>query len=203
MLLVWGGIQILMGIAYSQILEWVLHNKVLHGKRAINGKLFSFHFHHHHAITRKNDGLDPMYKQSPFQRNGPSKELRALALLALPHIAVLPIVPFFIFGTYIGAIRYYYVHRKSHIDLEWAKENVPWHYDHHMGPNQHANWGVTGCWVDVLMGTRQPYYNTDKYHKDEIRRAARKERTRHRAATKSEHSPAGNPDISQPAADAS
>lgn len=43
------------------------------------------------------------------------------------------------------------------MDLEWAKKHVPWHYDHHMGKNQDANWGVTTDWVDKLLGTRIKY----------------------------------------------
>ena len=34
---------------------------------------------------------------------------------------------------------------------------LPWHYDHHMGKNQNANWGVTTDWVDRLAGTRIKY----------------------------------------------
>ena len=60
-------------------------------------------------------------------------------------------------GLLVGAFRYYYVHKKSHLDLEWAKKKVPWHYEHHMGKNQDANWGVTADWVDRLMGTRIKY----------------------------------------------
>ena len=144
-----------------------------------------------------------MYSSPPWGKDGPSKEVRALALLALPHSLMLPFAPFFILGTYIGAIRYYFVHRKSHIDLEWAKENVPWHYDHHMGPNQHANWGVTGCWMDIIMGTREPYLNTERYQKDEIKRALKKERNHHKVAIKSEHLLADSQDNPQRVSDAS
>jgi len=49
------------------------------------------------------------------------------------------------------------VHRKAHLDTEWGKKNLPWHYDHHMGKNQNANWGVTTDWVDRLAGTRIKY----------------------------------------------
>ena len=44
-------------------------------------------------------------------------------------------------------------------NVEWAKENIPWHYDHHMGKNQDANWGVTTDWVDRLLNTRIKYFN--------------------------------------------
>lgn len=62
--------------------------------------------------------------------------------------------PFFVLGAWYSAGHYYYVHRRSHLDPEWAKTHVPWHYDHHMNTNQDANWCVTRPWFDYLMGTR-------------------------------------------------
>ena len=38
-----------------------------------------------------------------------------------------------------------------------GKKYVPWHYDHHMGKNQDANWGVTTDWVDKLAGTKSSH----------------------------------------------
>lgn len=35
------------------------------------------------------------------------------------------------------------MHRRSHLEPEWAKKRIPWHYDHHMNSNQDANWCVT------------------------------------------------------------
>ena len=43
------------------------------------------------------------------------------------------------------------------MDVEWAKKNIPWHYEHHMGNNQDANWGVTNSFWDLLIGTRVKY----------------------------------------------
>jgi hypothetical protein len=42
-----------------------------------------------------------------------------------------------------------------------------------MGPQQHANWCVTRPWMDVIMGTRQPYVGSDKEQAD-VARAARR-----------------------------
>ena len=66
----------------------------------------------------------------------------------------MPIAPFFTLGTYYAAGRYFYVHRRSHLDPEWGKKKIPWHYDHHMHSNQDANWCVTRPWFDYVMGTR-------------------------------------------------
>jgi len=54
------------------------------------------------------------------------------------------------------------MHQKAHQDVEWAKKYMPWHYDHHMGRNQHANWGVTTAFWDLIMGTREKYYDENE-----------------------------------------
>ena len=55
---------------------------------------------------------------------------------------------------------YWHVHRKSHLDPAWARANLPWHVDHHLGPDQHANWCVTWPGMDYLLGTRKPWVGT-------------------------------------------
>ena len=72
-------------------------------------------------------------------------------------VPLIPVAPFFVGTMWYSAANYYVKHRRSHLDVEWAKEHLPWHYDHHMGPNQHANWCVTWPWFDFVMGTRKPY----------------------------------------------
>ena len=47
--------------------------------------------------------------------------------------------------------------RRAHLDPEWAREHLPWHYDHHMGRDQNANWCVTYPLFDYVMGTRRKY----------------------------------------------
>ena len=75
------------------------------------------------------------------------------------------ISPLFYFTLVICGIRYYLIHKKSHLDPKWAKKNVPWHYDHHMGKNQDANWGVTTDWVDRVAGTRMYYIDRNETHR--------------------------------------
>ena len=55
------------------------------------------------------------------------------------------------------ALAYFLIHRKSHLDPSWAKKYAPWHYDHHMGKNQDANWCVTFPLWDHILGTRKHY----------------------------------------------
>jgi sterol desaturase/sphingolipid hydroxylase (fatty acid hydroxylase superfamily) len=53
------------------------------------------------------------------------------------------------------AVRYFYIHRKAHLDIQWALEHVPWHYDHHTGKDQDMNWGVTTDFWDIVFKTRK------------------------------------------------
>jgi sterol desaturase/sphingolipid hydroxylase (fatty acid hydroxylase superfamily) len=86
------------------------------------------------------------------------------------------VAPFFVLTSYYASYRYYRCHKRAHMDPAWAREHLPWHYDHHMGPNQHANWCVTRPWFDVLMGTREPYAGTERETRDVEKRAQRKQR---------------------------
>ena len=50
---------------------------------------------------------------------------------------------------------YYFAHRKSHLDVQWGKKWMPWHFDHHMGKNQDLNWCVVFPLWDHILGTRK------------------------------------------------
>jgi sterol desaturase/sphingolipid hydroxylase (fatty acid hydroxylase superfamily) len=96
-----------------------------------------------------------------------------LGLLTLAHVPLLPIAPWFTVTLFASGVQYYRVHKRSHLDTDWAREHIPWHYDHHMGPDQDANWGVRSDWVDRLLGTRVEYAGTEKEAKDRRRRERR------------------------------
>ena len=128
-------------------------------------------------------------------------EFRALFIGVLLHAPIAIWFPYFFLMVVYSAIAYYYIHKRSHMDYVWARRYLPWHYDHHMGPNQHANSGVTGCWMDILMGTRVPYFGTERYYKDEEKRRVRRERIRHKAEIRSARLLANSPDNHQPASD--
>ena len=80
-----------------------------------------------------------------------------LALGAVAAIPLFPIAPFFTGAVWFSMARYYRSHKRSHQDPAWAKENMPWHVDHHMGTDQNSNWCVTHPWFDYVMKTRKPY----------------------------------------------
>src|SRR6202451_4673213 len=74
------------------------------------------------------------------------------------HSAILTLS--FVAAVEYSALRYYRVHKRAHREPGWAREHLPWHYDHHMGPNQDANWCVSWPWFDWVMGTREHYVGT-------------------------------------------
>ncbi|TNE46521.1 MAG: hypothetical protein EP343_23230 [Deltaproteobacteria bacterium] len=165
-----------LGLLYSNAGEWLLHKYVLHGLGKRKKSFWSFHWHNHHKEVRRNEHIDEAYDDSPFQWNAQGKEVASLLALGLGHAPLFPVAPFFTATVWYSMVNYYRVHKKSHLDPEWAKENLPWHYDHHMGPNQDANWCVTRPWFDVLMGTREPYVGTEQEQNDIAKREAHKQR---------------------------
>jgi hypothetical protein len=150
-----------LGLLYANANEWVIHKYLLHGRGRDKKSFWSFHWHDHHKTVRQLDHEDPMYRNKLFASWDPqTKEVAALLAGAVVHAPLLPVAPFFVGAVWFSAFNYYRVHKKSHLDIEWAKEHLPWHWDHHMGPNQDANWCVTHPFFDWVMGTRKKYLNT-------------------------------------------
>ncbi len=161
------------GLLYANAGEWLVHKYVLHGLARKKDSFWRFHWNEHHRASRKNGFHDPDYERSLFAWNAQGKEALALGLTAVAHAPLLPVAPFFT-GTVIWRMwRYYRVHKRAHLDPDWARANLPWHWDHHMGPNQHANWCVTHPFFDHVMGTREPYLGTERERRDRARREAR------------------------------
>ena len=152
------------GIVYVQFLEWFLHKYVLHG--ALLGKkpysLLGFHWRSHHRSARITKFYDKDYESWP-RWDASGKELAALLFLALIHVPVYYISSVFFYTLISGAFTYYIVHRYSHLHPEWAMKWLPWHFDHHMGTNQDANWGVTTPLFDYLFATRIKYQYTKEW----------------------------------------
>ena len=151
--------------------EWWAHKYVLHQQGRRRGNFWSFHYHEHHSHSRRDEMRDVDYARSPFRWNAQGKELAALACMALPILAVSPWAPWWSLTSLTCLVNYYRVHKRAHLDPEWARTHLPWHYDHHMGPDQDQNWGVTWPWMDWLMRTRVPYAGTEKELADRARRA--------------------------------
>ena len=145
-----------LGLITANATEWLVHKHVLHrlGKRP--NSFWRFHWREHHRNALRHGFYDPDYQRSPLAPNAQGKEVAGLAVGCLAVTPLMPVAPFYVGTLYYCAFNYYRVHKQSHLDPEWAKRRVPWHYDHHMGPNPNANWCVTKPWFDWLMGTREP-----------------------------------------------
>ena len=106
--------------------------------------------------------IDPAYERSPFGVHAQGKELLGLVSLCALAIPLFPVAPLFVGTIVYASVNYYRVHKRAHRDPVWAREHLPWHYDHHMGPNQDANWCVTKPFFDHVMGTREVYIGTPR-----------------------------------------
>jgi hypothetical protein len=140
------SIQVLFAWFYSHVLEYILH-RVMHDYKHFPF-FFKHHFGGHHKIARQNEMRDDSYiniytKASLFE---------VLSLLAgvLLHLPVFFFFPYAYVTLLFCVGQYYWMHRKSHIDIEWGKKHMPWHYQHHMSKNQHKNWGVRSNMIDKI-----------------------------------------------------
>lgn len=172
-----------LGLFLANGFEWAFHKYVLHGLGKKKGTFWNFHWYEHHAESRKAEMHDPAYETTWLTGglNARSKEALSLlggALLALPF---LPLAPGFVLAALYSNFNYYYVHKRSHLDPEWARRKLPWHVDHHMGKDQDQNWCVTRPWFDWIMRTRVHYVGTETEATDRARREAR---------SRASHSPA-------------
>ncbi|MFP1158487.1 sterol desaturase family protein [Acinetobacter baumannii] len=143
-----------LGIFVANGLEWYFHKVCLHEfpTKYRNSPFFTHIAHHKRA--RLNNFHDEGYAESMFKNAEIYNEKTALIGLAGAATVFLPVAPFFTAGLYYGIWNYWRIHAKSHLDPEYAKNRIPWHYDHHMTSNQNANWCVTRPWFDYIMGTR-------------------------------------------------
>ncbi len=162
-----------LGLLTANAIEWVVHKHVLHGLGKDKDSLWSFHWHEHHRACRKHGHRDADYERPLFGRHAQAKEALALAAGTLAFLPLAPVAPFFTGTIVYSAVHYYRVHKRAHLDVDWAREHLPWHYDHHMGPDQNVNWCVTRPWFDHLMGTRVPYLGTAREARDRVRQRAR------------------------------
>lgn len=174
------------GLVTANAVEWAFHKYVLHGLGKNKKSFWAFHFHEHHRESRRHDMIDEGYESSVFQWNAQGKEALALALGGVALLPLFPVAPFFTATSIACIVRYYRVHKRAHVDPDWARENLPWHYWHHMGRNQDTNWCVTNPFWDRVVGTYQPMPGVpDKHTKpvlERLRKAASAQAARPEAA---------------------
>jgi hypothetical protein len=150
-------IGLLVAVVYTNIFEWFAHKYLLHGMGKNKESFWSFHWHDHHRASRKGNMYDAQYVRSLFTWSPQAKEALSVIGAVLLHLPLVFVSPFFTAYVALHGIRYYFLHKRAHQDVEWCKQNMPWHYDHHMGRDQNANWCVLHPWFDHVMGTRKKY----------------------------------------------
>jgi hypothetical protein len=166
-----------LGLLYANAGEWFIHKHMLHGLGREKTSFWAFHWHEHHRESRTRGMRDTHYERGLFAGwHAQSKEAAALLGAAVAHVPLFPVAPFFTSAVWFSIARYYRVHKKAHENPEWARKKLPWHYDHHMGRNQHANWCVSYPWFDWVMGTREKYVGTEDEARDIERNRAREAR---------------------------
>ena len=141
-------IGILLGFLYANFLDWATHI-LLHKP---NGRSrFRFHWKHH-ALARRNNNEDKDYSEKTFH-NETWLTLLGIAL----HLPLLYVWKPFAVTAILYALVYIILHRKTHQHVTFFKKYCPWHYEHHMGKNQNANWCVVCPLMDHLLGTREKW----------------------------------------------
>lgn len=151
-------LQIFIAIYYSHFLEWLIHI-FLHNRKALK-KVFKYHFSTHHGNARRNEMVDHNYKN--FLNKNAIFEPLGLLFLSFLHFPIFFFFPIAYIVLVISMLMYYYKHRKAHLDIEWGKKKMPWHYEHHMGKDQNKNWGVRSNIFDIIFKTNTEYNSLNK-----------------------------------------
>ncbi len=139
----------------ANAIEWTVHKHLFHGRGKDPKSIYNAHMRHHGRVVRER-GFDSVYQTpfAPLRRKDAALEVLSLVVLAGITTVPAPVAPLFTLTSYYCAFNYYRKHRRAHLDPEWARVHLPWHYDHHMNRNQDANWCVTRPLFDHIMGTR-------------------------------------------------
>lgn len=148
------------GLIVANGFEWVAHKYILHGTHRAGKPRYSpvpdsmkSHWEHHREV-RKTDFHDHGYVEG-ISNWRTKNEIISLAVVAGVFTPLFyPISKGMSLSVLYSACNYYYIHRRAHLEPEWAMKKIPWHYDHHMNSNQDANWCVTKPWFDYILGTR-------------------------------------------------
>ncbi len=150
-------VQFLLGWLYGHFFEYAAHRWVFHNKKLKSA--FNFHFSQHHAKSKRGCMVDTeALKKISFKEF----ETKSLIFVLVLHSPFVFYFPWFYFALVYSAVAYKLVHRKAHSDHDWARKHVPWHYDHHMGPDQHKNWAVRLPLFDYLLRSRVVYKGKPK-----------------------------------------
>lgn len=148
------------GVVVANAFEWFAHKYVLHGVHRKGKTRFSpvpknmqSHWEHHREVRKQAFG-DAGYNEGLSNWRTRNELLSIVIAAGTFSVITYKFSKGFALSNWYCAANYFYVHRRAHLEPEWAKKTIPWHYDHHMNANQDANWCVTKPWFDYVMGTR-------------------------------------------------
>lgn len=144
------------GLLVFGVGEWAIHRYLLHGP----GRPAHHHGEHHRA-ARDHGGYDPAYEGPAWSTATQRREALGLTAVGLLHAPLLVIAPFYTATIWYCLVRYRRDHRRAHLDPGWARDHLPWHYDHHIDEGA-GNFGVSWAWFDVLAGTRSVFVGSDR-----------------------------------------
>ena len=154
----WKGF--IAGLVIANGFEWVAHKYILHGTHRARKPRFSpvprsmrSHWEHHRMV-RKVQFYDAAYVDGLKNWRTRNEVISLVVVAGGASLLFYPLSKGMVLASIYSACHYFYVHRRAHLDPEWAKKKIPWHYDHHMNANQDANWCVTKPWFDYVLGTR-------------------------------------------------
>ena len=164
--------QVLPAWIYGHFLEYFGHRFYLHGRYRAARTAFVSHFKNHHAASRKNRMQDEKYSSLKLDLRG-DFEQRALFILAVVHFPVAFFFPYAYITLLMSSVSYYVIHHLSHRFLGFGRKYLPWHYAHHLGPDQHQNWGVRLPIIDYIFGTSVEYVGSLKETEDICRHVLR------------------------------
>ncbi len=77
------------------------------------------------------------------------------------HTPLLWVFPAFALTAISYGFIYMFLHRLTHTYVDFFKKWMPWHYEHHMGKDQNANWCVVCPLMDYMMNTRVKWLEID------------------------------------------
>lgn len=148
------------GLVVANGFEWIAHKYILHGTHRAGQSRFSpvprsmeSHWAHHREV-RKQTFHDVGYVEGISNWRTKNEIISVTIVASVASLAFYPLSKGMAVAAVYSAVNYYYVHRRAHLEPDWAKQHIPWHYDHHMNSNQDANWCVTKPWFDYILGTR-------------------------------------------------
>ena len=146
-----------LGLLVANAGEWLIHKYILHGLGRNKNSIWAYHWREHHARCREHAMIDYGYQKITWTWNSQTKEFALIFLAVLSQLPFISIAFWYVMGIYLSIALYYFCHRQAHLDADWAKRYLPWHYQHHLSNESDGNWCITWPLFDYLLGTRHKH----------------------------------------------